>query len=245
MAGPERFELPTSSFEDLLSIQLNYGPISGVPTRTRTQNDRVKVCSVTITLFPNKNWSPYLDSNQDPTAPNRKCNQITLQRDIEFVSLRRIYRRFIQDLPAAQPDLEHDGYHLGYLSSLQPICPWTLRAQVGVEPIAFYYFGSSNLPRQRDFFLLTLTKLVSNGGTRTHDRHRMKVVHQPLCYVTIQKHTAYHLYVHYYMTGCTLCKFAMQLAPHSMFLYGNHFGTLTPVFLNLLQLTQYTLQRRP
>ena len=47
------------------------------------------------------------------------------------------------------------------------------------------------------------------------------------------------------MTGCTLCKFAMQLAPHSMFLYGNHFGTLTPVFLNLLQLTQYTLQRRP
>ena len=27
MAGPERFELPTSSFEDLLSIQLNYGPI--------------------------------------------------------------------------------------------------------------------------------------------------------------------------------------------------------------------------
>ena len=34
---------------------------------------------------------------------------------------------------------------------------------------------------------------------------------------TIEKHTAYHLYVHYYMTGCTLCKFAMQLAPHSMF----------------------------
>ena len=28
MAGPERFELPTSSFEDLLSIQLNYGPIN-------------------------------------------------------------------------------------------------------------------------------------------------------------------------------------------------------------------------
>ena len=27
MAGPERFELPTSSFEDLLSIQLNYGPM--------------------------------------------------------------------------------------------------------------------------------------------------------------------------------------------------------------------------
>ena len=31
----------------------------------------------------------------------------------------------------------------------------------------------------------------------------------------------------------------------NVFLYGNHFGTLTPVFLNLLQLTQYTLQRRP
>ena len=28
MAGPERFELPTSSFEDLLSIQLNYGPMN-------------------------------------------------------------------------------------------------------------------------------------------------------------------------------------------------------------------------
>ena len=27
LAGPERFELPTSSFEDLLSIQLNYGPL--------------------------------------------------------------------------------------------------------------------------------------------------------------------------------------------------------------------------
>ena len=31
MAGPERFELPTSSFEDLLSIQLNYGPINLAP----------------------------------------------------------------------------------------------------------------------------------------------------------------------------------------------------------------------
>jgi len=29
LAGPERFELPTSSFEDLLSIQLNYGPMIG------------------------------------------------------------------------------------------------------------------------------------------------------------------------------------------------------------------------
>ena len=31
----------------------------------------------------------------------------------------------------------------------------------------------------------------------------------------------------------------------NVFLYGNHFGTLTPVFLNFLRLTQYTLQRRP
>lgn len=33
LAGPERFELPTSSFEDLLSIQLNYGPILVVIVR--------------------------------------------------------------------------------------------------------------------------------------------------------------------------------------------------------------------
>ena len=29
----------------------------------------------------NKNWSPYQDSNLDLTAPNGKCNQITLYRD--------------------------------------------------------------------------------------------------------------------------------------------------------------------
>jgi hypothetical protein len=31
----------------------------------------------------------------------------------------------------------------------------------GIEPVTFYYFGPSKKPRQRDFLLLTLTKLGS------------------------------------------------------------------------------------
>jgi hypothetical protein len=38
---------------------------------------------------------------------------------------------------------------------------------VGVEPIAFYCFGPSKKPRQRDFLLLTLTKLGADQRTRT------------------------------------------------------------------------------
>ena len=44
--------------------------------------------------------------------------------------------------------------YLGYRSSL--VASMDL---VGVEPITFYCFGPSKKPRQRDFLLLTLTKL--------------------------------------------------------------------------------------
>ena len=60
---------------------------------------------------------------------------------------------------------------------LATFCPWTHQAQVGVEPITFYYFGPSKKPRQRDFLLLTLTKLGGNSWTRTNDRLRMKQLH--------------------------------------------------------------------
>ena len=56
---------------------------------------------------------------------------------------------------------------LGILVQLATFCPWTLRAQVGVEPIAFYCFGPSKKPRQRDFLLLTLTKLGGSKENRT------------------------------------------------------------------------------
>jgi len=48
------------------------------------------------------------------------------------------------------------GKLLGILVQLATFCPWTLRAQVGVEPITFYCFSPSKKPRQRDFLLLTL-----------------------------------------------------------------------------------------
>ena len=38
---------------------------------------------------------------------------------------------------------------------------------VGVEPITFYCFGPSKKPRQRDFLLLTLTKLGGKQRSRT------------------------------------------------------------------------------
>jgi hypothetical protein len=37
----------------------------------------------------------------------------------------------------------------------------------GIEPASFYCFGSSNKPRQRDFLLLTLTKLGGPCWDRT------------------------------------------------------------------------------
>ena len=48
------------------------------------------------------------------------CTTAVLLWNIEFVSLRRIYRRFIQDLPAGiawprQDYLSNDGYHLGFV----------------------------------------------------------------------------------------------------------------------------------
>jgi hypothetical protein len=60
--------------------------------------------------------------------------------------------------------LERDSVsHLEYWSSL--VASMDL---VGVEPITFYCFGTSKKPTQRDFLLLTLTKLfgrkpLSNG----------------------------------------------------------------------------------
>ena len=69
--------------------------------------------------------------------------------------------------------LERDSVsHLGYRSSL--VASMDL---VGVEPITFYCFGPSKKPRQRDFLLLTLTKLGGNSWTRTNDRLRMKQLH--------------------------------------------------------------------
>ena len=52
--------------------------------------------------------------------------------------------------------------HLGYRSSL--VASMDL---VGVEPMTFYCFGPSKKPRQRDFLLLTLTKLGGLWGNRT------------------------------------------------------------------------------
>ena len=53
-------------------------------------------------------------------------------------------------------------------------CPVCLRyrppqhyPRVGVEPITFYCFGPSKKPRQRDFLLLTLTKLGGATWSRT------------------------------------------------------------------------------
>ena len=60
---------------------------------------------------------------------------------------------------------------LGILVQLATCCPWTLRAQVGVEPIAFYCFGPSKKPRQHDILLLTLTKLGTPCWTRTSVRN--------------------------------------------------------------------------
>jgi len=37
----------------------------------------------------------------------------------------------------------------------------------GIEPATFYCFGSSNIPRQRDFLLLTLSKLGAPNRNRT------------------------------------------------------------------------------
>ena len=53
------------------------------------------------------------------------------------------------------------------------LCPVCLRYRhhpsewLGVEPITFYCFGPSKKPRQRDFLLLTLTKLVVNKHDQT------------------------------------------------------------------------------
>ena len=142
MAGPERFELPTSSFEDLLSIQLNYGPIN---------------------LARELGLEPRMTESKSVVLP------LHYSRTIEFVSSCPIIIATIH--PCNK--LERDSVsYLGYRSSL--VASMDL---VGVEPITFYCFGPSKKPRQRDFLLLTLTKLGGNSWTRTNDRLRMKQLH--------------------------------------------------------------------
>ena len=64
-----------------------------------------------------------------------------------------------------------------------------LAEKTGLEPATSCVTGRHS--NQLSYFSIKLftTYLGSNGETRTHDKHRMKVVHQPLCYVTIEKHT--------------------------------------------------------
>ena len=76
--------------------------------------------------------------------------------NIEFVSCCVPLIATIFPCNASRPGQDKS---LGILVQFATFCPWTLRAQVGVEPIAFYCFGPSKKPRQRDFLLLTLTKL--------------------------------------------------------------------------------------
>ena len=59
------------------------------------------------------------------------------------------------------------GKSLGILVQLVSIADTARYGQLGVEPIAFYCFGPSKKPRQRDFLLLTLTKLGGGGEIRT------------------------------------------------------------------------------
>jgi hypothetical protein len=57
--------------------------------------------------------------------------------------------------------------HLEYLSSTVPFTDLRSCPRVGVEPITFYCFGPSKKPTQRDFLLLTLTKLGVWGWVRS------------------------------------------------------------------------------
>ena len=65
----------------------------------------------------------------------------------------RAYAAFIVDLfrTYRPPSLTSSTMDITWVPvQLATFCPWTLRAQVGVEPITFYCFGPSKKPRQRD-----------------------------------------------------------------------------------------------
>ena len=74
---PEGFEPPTPTFVALYSIQMNYGRKLGLIVYCTIR--KAGVCRLHTTY---------------PIVPR-------MQGGIEFESLRRVYRRFIQDLPAA------------------------------------------------------------------------------------------------------------------------------------------------
>ena len=48
------------------------------PSPATNQWNSFQGCLLTMNSTLHNFWSPYLDSNQDHTAPNRGCNQITL-----------------------------------------------------------------------------------------------------------------------------------------------------------------------
>ena len=98
-------------------------------------------------------------------------HNLTKRGSVEFVSCCVPLIATIFPCNASRPGQDKS---LGILVQLATFCPWTLRAQVGVEPIAFYCFGPSKKPRQRDFLLLTLTKLGGTKWTRTTNTLRMK-----------------------------------------------------------------------
>jgi hypothetical protein len=56
---------------------------------------------------------------------------------------------------------------------------------VGVEPITFYCFGPSKKPRQRDFLLLTLTKLGVGSRNLTYLNLVCNQAHKTLCHTDI------------------------------------------------------------
>lgn len=139
MAGPERFELPTSSFEDLLSIQLNYGPIRGRGYWDRTSDNRVKVCGVTATLTPN--WMvSLLGFEPRPHGPKPRMQpDNTLERWLVVMERVELSRRTVWRCCTTVMLHYHIETHFGYCTKQK------LSITVETAEMRFYMVGAQRI----------------------------------------------------------------------------------------------------
>ena len=95
----------------------------------------------------------------------------------------------------------------------------------------------------------TCVRLLSEAFLPLEDREFPRAITpQHGCYLQITlpyKNTLMKSHLPSFMLGSNMRIKYGSAHCDNVFLYGNHFGTLTLVFLNFLRLTQYTLQRRP